>query len=62
MIEFDESKIIMNGKTVGGIEKEHGKYIAWFQSAKENVRFTEDFTAQDLRAIAAKLEELEKEE
>ena len=59
-VEFDakRKKILLNGKCVGGIDYGGGRMVAWFSSASVAVRFTEDFTADDLRAIADKLEEL----
>lgn len=58
-VEFEFGKVRLNGKIAGGIEHEGANIIVWFQSATEHVRFTEDFTSKDLRAIADKLEELE---
>ena len=61
-VEFNPSntKVRKSGKCVAVFEQEANGIIVWFQAIK-GTHFSEDFTADELRAIADKLEELERE-
>ena len=62
-VEFNPSntKVRKAGKCVAVFEQVDGGIIVWFQAIK-GTHFSEDFTADDLRAIADKLEFLENQD